>query len=424
MSLLFFNGILVTKKGAEDSLDAIKAFYGEKTPQGDKILYDIMYNDTQDKRTDIEETLEQMDSMFLAELIKNRPELLSEIRNNGGKLLERLKKEDPELARLLREKLYIAMLLDEIKSLQDEWHLFSDHPNTEIVYSYHRQKINELVSQNYKMVFVAHSQGNLFAITAYNYAVKQKYFNNPEYQYGISALNSIKVVHIAPTVDERFLKGPYTLADQDLAILTFRGLGIAPTSNVVVPSGLLHFIDEPTGHFLVDTYLQPGFEASYSRIRNHIKTSFEELNRAALSYDPAHFKVNLSWLEYELQSDVDKMLQRIQIWVTEPSGKMVVAHGDPYGDHGYFSSQRPTPEIYYANCDPTKIEGNYRFEMANGWGKIGILSISYYDESKIYKSFDRRYPNFQTFLRQSFNVIVAKDANGKYETNVEYGFYD
>ena len=103
-------------------------------------------------------------------------------------------------------------------------------------------------------VFLAHSQGNLFANAAYR---------------GFKAtapLANLQVAHVAPASPT--LNGAYLLADIDVVINGLRATGIAvPPSNLVLPFDAT----DRTGHTFDATYLDPkraGLAATKELVKN------------------------------------------------------------------------------------------------------------------------------------------------------------
>src|SRR5690554_6145462 len=99
-----------------------------------------------------------------------------------------------------------------------------------------------------QIVMVAHSQGNLFANSAYDYAASQ------------TDAESLKLVHIAPATP--IANGPHRLADKDLVINALRATGGVQDITDIIPA----YLDRPAGlngetdilgHGLLEIYLNP-----------------------------------------------------------------------------------------------------------------------------------------------------------------------
>ena len=88
------------------------------------------------------------------------------------------------------------------------------NPPTMANYAEHRTRIDSMLLEGRKLLFVAHSQGNLFANAAYAHAV------------GKVGAEAVKVVHVAPA--SPIVNGPHTLADMDLVINALRLVGTVP----------------------------------------------------------------------------------------------------------------------------------------------------------------------------------------------------
>lgn len=84
-----------------------------------------------------------------------------------------------------------------------------------------KTKIDSWVLEGKKLLFVAHSQGNLFVNTAYTYTTSK-----------VSS-DSVKVIHIAPA--SPIINGPHVLANQDLVINGLRAFGTVPPVTHSIP---------------------------------------------------------------------------------------------------------------------------------------------------------------------------------------------
>ncbi|HEY4211167.1 MAG TPA: hypothetical protein VGM84_06785 [Steroidobacteraceae bacterium] len=160
----------------------------------------------------------------------------------------------------------INVLLDDLALL------FS--PPTLADYAQHKGQLDGDVASGRKLVMVAHSQGNLFVNQAYDYVQPQ------------IGSNLVKVVHIAPASPT--LRGPWELADIDLVINGLRlrnGAAKVPDVNLYLQS----FNNDPTGHTLVGTYLDPS-RAGLAKTQGLIADAFRAISPApcAMAVTPAN----------------------------------------------------------------------------------------------------------------------------------------
>ena len=121
--------------------------------------------------------------------------------------------------------------------------LLVDSPETEKTQMVHNLINDSNTWKGKKLIYIAHSQGNLWVNKSYNYVVSQ---------LGYDA-NNIHVVHIAPASPTLSPDSDYILSTSDLVIngLNFTGIGSVPPPNTVVAPSL----SDIKGHGLVEIYL-------------------------------------------------------------------------------------------------------------------------------------------------------------------------
>ncbi|MBF7691687.1 hypothetical protein [Acinetobacter pollinis] len=340
----FFNGVMTSKKLALDNLAKLQVINGNSAPNGDQIEYELMYNYS----NGLEDFAETFEQRFKEEvLLKDRWELFFQTLNDQGSWWNNIVNGVPELiidADNWRK-------ISETKTIKNLLSLISNPP-TQKNYQEHRSKIDTWASQGKKLLFVAHSQGNLFANEAYRYATKN---NN-------LSTDSVKVVHIAPASPTT--NGPHILADQDLVINGLRLNGTVPSVTHLIP------IYKPfgnnagrdfMGHGLVETYLNPAF-SMYSTIKDDITQALNSLKAPNAKGGIGFFTATLTTA---LGSDIDS----ISTHVFEPSGNHVFYY-TPQGLSGYlykvFTPYFTGPEVYVASCDRTRLAtGIYHISLGN-----------------------------------------------------------
>ena len=168
MAIAFLNGVANTEKDAKESLRQLKHFYGENTKDGEKIRYELLYNETIGFFEDVMEVFHQKKAAMGEEarkIYEERYELFWDMLNNGSWsqiLFDTEEASKNMMTALLND--YMAHIELAISSM------FNNSP-TEINYIEHRTRIDNWILEGNKLLFVAHSQGNLFANAAYDYAV-------------------------------------------------------------------------------------------------------------------------------------------------------------------------------------------------------------------------------------------------------------
>lgn len=141
-------------------------------------------------------------------------------------------------------------------------------PPTALDYAEHRARIDQFIAAGNKLLFVAHSQGNLFAVPAYDYAVSK------------TKQSAIRAVHIAPA--SPMLRGPHILADGDLVIWALGKSGgtIASVTDQIPP-----YAQRPAdedghtdmlGHGISEIYMNQRLDISKS-VKNAINTALAEM---------------------------------------------------------------------------------------------------------------------------------------------------
>jgi hypothetical protein len=259
----FFNGVQTTEQDAKFAAHRhLAELYGLATPKGNPITtYGLFYNDTQGF-ADFVETFDQR----LQEhggLLAGRFELFFSAARGEGFWWKALTLAIPSLVQFLDDlfDLSRAALMRELTA-----HL--GDPNMGEVAARHREQIDLWASQQKKMLFFAHSQGNLFVNRAYAHAASK------------SEGKDVKVVHVAPASPT--LSGAHTLADKDMVINGLRLIGAVVSNTTEIPPYMsrppgLNGQGDLIGHGLLEIYLNPAL-ATAGRIREHVMTALRELD--------------------------------------------------------------------------------------------------------------------------------------------------
>ncbi|OWQ90523.1 hypothetical protein CDN99_12940 [Roseateles aquatilis] len=281
------------------------------------------------------------------------------------------------------------------------------NPPTAVNYAEHRLRIDNYVLEGKKMVFLAHSQGNLFVNPAADYA------------RGKSSAAAVKVVHVAPASPT--LRGGHVLADLDLVINGLRAVGSVPPVTHSIPGYLLRPAGlngqkDPLGHGLLEIYLNPALNVS-SAVRGLVQAALNDVQAPPAQATSGFFTATVTW---DGSGDVDTH-------VYEPGGAHVW-YQQLTGQAGYLDHDNTVgfgPEHYYASCETSKLQvGTYAVKLANynaadgrtatvqiASSKDGVLAT----RSAVMGGATRNTPTFQMF-----NVIVSKDPDtGEYKVDVQ-----
>lgn len=248
------------------------------------------------------------------------------------------------------------------------------------------EKVKNLLTERWKVVMVAHSQGNLFANSVYT-TIKPTLSSD-----------SLRTVHVAPAA--AVVYGPMTLSKNDYIIRALRLL-----TTVVQPDVELPYIplQDPTGHFFVDTYLRPGPDSA-SRVFGQLDSAMDAMTSEPGAAGTGLFTVTLRW---NGSGDVD-------LHVFEPNG-FHVYYPSKVGVSGDLDTDNTVadgPEHYTASCSADRVrEGVYTVAVANyseADGRTATLQLS--TAARTYDAVSRQLGG-PTGDQSSavFQVRVAKD---------------
>ncbi len=214
-----------------------------------------------------------------------------------------------------------------------------------------RARIDTLVLEGNKLLFIAHSQGNLFANSAYAYSRTK-----------VSA-DSVKIIHVAPASPT--VNGPHILADLDLVINGLRLTGSVPAITHSIPG----YLNRPPGlnnrrdilaHGFLEIYMNPAI-ATRAAIDRQVQTELSALVRPPVTEGTGtvgFFTVTLTW---NGTGDVD-------LHTFEPDSTHVY-YAARTGRSGFLDVDNVSangPEHYYATCDAAALQtGTYRIGINN-----------------------------------------------------------
>ncbi|WP_023602974.1 hypothetical protein [Aliivibrio logei] len=393
----FFNGVLTTEIQAKDALNKLKKIHGNKNEDGEPIKYELVYNYSNGFE-DFVETFEQR----LREqegLLAERYELFFESLHGGGDWWNIIIAAVPSAIEL-RDELTDFAQAAAVEILTK----FMENPPTLENYSEQQTRIDTWITEGKKLLFVAHSQGNLFVNVAYDYALTQ---NTRE--------EAVKVVHIAPASPT--LRGEYVLADLDLVINGLRIVGTVPDITELIPSYLfrpagLNGEKDFLGHGLLEIYMNPNLQIS-TTVKDYIDDGLNSLEPPSVEASTGLFTATLIWSGL---GDVD-----LSILEPLPLGPWDLVNFEyPIGESGYLDTNNTTgygPERYLVSCDPNIIQtGLYVVYFSNykhTEGETATVQISSWDKgvlgSKDFILEDNRWIPGDSGLVKTFFVYVTKN---------------
>lgn len=270
----YFNGVWNTQRDAQEGLKRLKAQFSTER-DGIALEYHLFYNQTGCNSggnkalgclMDLAETFAQRQKEFEQDL-QHRWEYFWDL------AAQRDDADDSWLGQL-RQRIATtaAPLFATYRRLADAMHARAAElasyllqvPPTEADAAAHLARLQAAAGADMHAVLVAHSQGNLFANTAYD----------AFYRLGLQGLFSppqVKTIHVAPA--SATVRGEYVLADKDLVIGAIRIAGrqtLAP--NITIPLSL----GDPSGHQFAETYFDSA-SAAGQRVKQLIAEALDSL---------------------------------------------------------------------------------------------------------------------------------------------------
>ncbi|KVP96938.1 hypothetical protein WJ97_14045 [Burkholderia ubonensis] len=395
----FFNGVLTSQNEATYALVHLRAQFGRQTAQGEPIRYETFYNHT----NGLEDFVETFAQRLKEEggVLDNRFELFNEAVRGNGTMLDTIGTVMPAVKNIVTGVVdafaaFVARALTAMLA----------NPPTMSNYTEHQGRIAALALEGKKMLFFAHSQGNLFVNQAYAYALTKV---GPE---------SVKVVHAAPA--SPMLNGEHTLADKDLVINALRAAGTVAGNTDSIPgysdrrpglNGKKDFL----GHGLLEIYLNPSLTTS-SRLKAEVGTALSSLVAPPAAAATGFISATMTW---DGVGDAD-------LHTFEPDGTHVF-FGNRVGRSGYLdvdNTQQLGPEHYYSTCSASVLQtGTYRFMVANfsrADGRKVTLQVSSNNDGVLGTATATLGPATGTTANiQLLNVTVTQDpATGQFRASI------
>lgn len=396
----FFNGVRTTESQAKVGLFAFEEIHGSIAPSGEGIRYELFYNYSNGFEDFVETFAQRLQEQ--ESLLDGRFELFFESLNGGGPWWSKIVQAIPNSLTI------VTGISDAFKSfIVAKLTGLISNPPTEFNYVDQQARIDNFATEGKKLLFVAHSQGNLFVNKAYDYA---------QAKVGAGAVN---VVHIAPA--SPIVPGSHTLADLDLVINGLRIIGSVVSITDTIPGYLLrppglNKQKDIMGHGLLEIYLNPLLTTS-THVKNDITAAIASLKPSTFTSQAksGFFSATLIW---DGLGDVD-------LHVYEPNAKHVY-WATSVGTAGYLDIDNTRsfgPEHYYASCDPNQLlTGSYIVAIANyssAESRNATVQISTSASGVLgTKSVTLGPATRSTPVYTLFNVVVSKDSQtGKYSVS-------
>jgi len=393
--MVFFNGVFTSNYETDAYVDELRYLHGRGTNRKN-VQFESLYNQTEGM-LDLVEVFQQR-VLEQHAVLNERYELFFEFLHSNPSSWEILRQYNSHMHDIEKEYLlYLQSLAAEkLASL-------AGNPSTAEDYAEHQARISNWILEGKSLLFVAHSQGNLFANEAYRFAQNAL----PE--------ESLKVVHIAPASVQ--LYGPHVLADKDRVINALRDFGHVASATTDIPPYLLrpagrHNTRDIKGHGLMAIYLNQRLGIS-GDIKQHINAALDALLPPPADAAPGLFTATLTW---DGSGDVD-------LHVIEPTGNHVF-YANRHSQQGYLDVDNTSaygPEHYFASCEPERImAGTYVVSLANfarATGRLATVQISSWNNGVLgTKSINLGSASGATPKHFMFQVEVTEDPQtGKFD---------
>lgn len=404
--IAFFNGVLTTPETAALAKQKLREIYGNSY-RGEGIRYELMYNHTAGVKEDLMEVFEQR-LKEQEDLLEGRFELFFEALRGRNSLWGEIVENIPAAKDILDE-----LVEDAQEHMRKALAALATSPVTVLNHNEHVIRIDTLIREGKKLLFLAHSQGNLFANAAYEFAMTK------------TTPDSVKVVHIAPASIQ--LNGPHVLADKDIVINLLNLAGGAPsvTDNIPGllqrPPGLNGKIDL-SGHGLLEIYLNP-YVPTRDRITGYIQNALNTLVAPPVRAKSGFFTLTLVW---DGPGNID--LHVYEPWDPDRKISPHVYFDNMTGKSGYLNTDNQTgygPEQYRATCNPSKLAtGMYFVGIANregADGRFAAVQLASSEDGVLDTRFATMYePTGETTRPTMFLVYVKRDPQtGRYKVTYD-----
>lgn len=325
---VFFNGMRSNESDSKKSLEYLKYRMNEyigKTYNNKKISYDLIYNSHVGIISDLTEVFNQRrvaldDGDYL---------FAKAITSENNEILKKIKSLDEDLSGIVDD------MVKDVEEIAKK----NDLKETEIDYSAHNLKLDKISSKGEKILFVGHSQGNMFMNHAYNHVTKK--LNR----------SKVAVMHVAPASKE--LHGKYVLSSNDGVINVLKfifGDNAVLESNITIPFSP----EDMSGHKIIETYLNNKLNG-VSRIMVGISELLFDMEY--VNYNKRGF-FNAA---ITVKGGFDRVSEDIIIVVKEPDG------ANPNNYARYFDDMT----AFESSCESAEVSGEYEIGYNDGGSLAG-----------------------------------------------------
>lgn len=270
----FFNGVATTRKQAQSGRKEIQSKLNVDQYNDQDVDYQLFYNDSYidegmlNVLGDFAETFDQRTSE-LEQRTFERWEAFWDIINGrtNSSIINLIDSLISGFLDFVHDVISLSLNATIKVFLESLATLSGSTPNTDEVRKKHQLINDSLAWSGKKLIYLAHSQGNLWV---------NESFQNILAQQGYDASN-IKTIHIAPASPT--VNGDYILSTNDLVIngLKFTGYDSIKESNITIPKTK----KDRVGHSLIDIYLTD--PDSIAMIKTSVHNAFSDLQKPEMN---------------------------------------------------------------------------------------------------------------------------------------------
>ena len=266
----FFNGVATTRDEARNGRKKLESTLGRTQYNSESGDYQLFYNDSNIEEAminllgDFAETFDQR-TQELEQKDFDRWEAFWDIVNgrNDSPIIQKIDSLLSGFIDFVMDSISLTFN-NKIKNFLERLATLSGStPNTEDVRMKHRLINDAQTWKGKKLIYIAHSQGNLWMNESYDYVLSQKGYDS----------SNIKVIHIAPASPT--VNGDYILSGNDLVIngLQFTGIGSVKPFNFTAPVSK----NDRAGHGLVEIYLSD--TKAKEMLRTSVNNAFSSIQK-------------------------------------------------------------------------------------------------------------------------------------------------
>ncbi|WP_245986781.1 hypothetical protein [Vibrio pectenicida] len=269
----FFNGVATTETKAKLGLKKIKSTLDINQYNGESVEYQLFYNDSYIEDSglnvlaDVAESFDQR-TYELEQKQFDRWEAFWDIvsgRQNSP-IIKKISATFSWFKKFVKDS-FSRTLNAQIREFLEALTLLVDAPDTNQTRMQHNLINDSHTWKGKKLIYIAHSQGNLWANESYKYVISQ-----PGY-----GADNIRVIHIAPASPTLSPNSDYILSTSDMVIngLNFTGVGSVPLPNTeIAPSK-----SDRLGHGLIPIYLTK--PKSIKKIQASVDNAFASISNTS-----------------------------------------------------------------------------------------------------------------------------------------------